>query len=148
MLAPSLLSLVFVGIGAALLGYAVRVAGKARQSLTWPSVEGEIAHSAVLYQTDNSTPRNNGSTFKADIVYRYKVNGRSYSSSRMALLDLASTAGRAQTLVDRYPDQSKIDVYYNPADPADSVLEPGSSAVSPRSTPSGQSSCCSVFSCW
>ena len=33
-----------------------------------------------------------------------------------------------QTLVDRYPDNSKTDVYYNPADPSESVLEPGSSS--------------------
>jgi hypothetical protein len=125
---PSLVSLVFVGIGGILLGLAIRMAGKARQSLSWPSTEGEIAHSAVLLQRDSSASETTVVNYRADIVYRYKVNGRSYSSSKIALVDLASSSGRAQALVERYPDQSTTEVYYNPADPAESVLEPGSSS--------------------
>jgi hypothetical protein len=123
---PSLFSLVFVVIGAVILRYAMRTAEKARQSESWPSTEGEIAHSATLYQTD-STPTNNGvATCKADIAYRYKVRGANYSSSKVALLDLASSSGRGQSIVQRYPDKSKVQVYYNPADPSESILEPGS----------------------
>jgi hypothetical protein len=126
---PSLFSLVFMCIGAVILSYAGKVAAKAKRSLSWPSVEGEIAHSAVLYQTQRSLTQDTSNTYKADIAYRYKVKGRNYSSSSIALLDLAtSSSGRAQTLVNRYPDKSKVDVYYDPANPADAVLEPGSSS--------------------
>ena len=124
---PSLFSLVFVVIGAVILRYAMRTAEKARQSESWPSTEGEIAHSATLYQTDSTATNNGVATFKADIAYRYKVKGANYSSSKVALLDLAtSSSGRAQTIVQRYPDKSKVQVYYNPADPSEAVLEPGS----------------------
>jgi hypothetical protein len=124
---PSLFSLVFVIIGVVILRYAMRTAEKARQSESWPSTEGEIAHSATLYQTDSTATNNGVATFKADIAYRYKVKGASYSSSKVALLDLAtSSSGRAQTIVQRYPDKSKVQVYYNPADPSDAILEPGS----------------------
>ena len=124
---PSLLSLVFVAIGAVILRYAMRTAEKARQSESWPSVEGEIAHSAILYNTDTTTTNGSVATYKADIAYRYKVNGANYSSSKVAFLDLASSStGRAQSIVERYPDKSKVDVYYNPADPSESILEPGS----------------------
>jgi hypothetical protein len=88
--------------------------------------EFEIAHSAVLYQTNTSAATVGTATCKADINYRYKVNGANYSSSRIALLDLASTTGRAQNIVRRYPDKSAIRVYYNPADFSAAVLEPGS----------------------
>ena len=128
---PSLLSLVFIGIGAAILGYALRMGSKARDSLSWPSIEGEISHSAVLYQTETSSVQGAHATYKADIAYRYKVRGRNYSSARISLLDLASSPGRAEQIVNRYPDQSKVDVYYNPADPADAVLEPGVSSGLP-----------------
>lgn len=122
---PSLFSLVFVGIGAGIISFGRNTAAKAKQSSSWPTTEGEIAHSAVLFQTDTSNT-GSASTYKADIVYRYKVHGRSYSSSKIAFLDLAtSSTNRAQNLVDRYPDNSTVQVYYNPANPAESVLEPG-----------------------
>ena len=45
----------------------------------------------------------------------------------LSLLDLASTSGRAQRMVERYPDKSSVQVHYNLADPSEAVLEPGSS---------------------
>jgi Protein of unknown function (DUF3592) len=125
---PSLFSLVFISIGGAIIAYAIKMSAKARQSLSWPSTEGEIAHSAVLYQTDRTPTTGGTATYKADISYRYKVNGANYSSSRIALLDLASTTGRAQNIVERYPDNSRVQVYYNPSDVSDAVLEPGTPA--------------------
>jgi hypothetical protein len=122
---PSLFSLVFIGIGGVIISYAIRMAAKARQSLSWPSVEGEVAHSAVLYQTNTSTTTGGAATYKADIVYRYKVNGANFSSSRISIVDFASTSGRAQSIVQRYPDQSRVLVYYNPSDPSEAVLDPG-----------------------
>jgi hypothetical protein len=123
---PSLFSLVFIAIGGAILNYAAKTAAKARQSLSWPTVEGEIAHSAILYQT-NTTNTNDRATFKADISYRYKINGKNYSSAKVSHLDFAtSSTSRAQSLVERYPDKSRVTVCYNPADPSEAVLEPGS----------------------
>jgi hypothetical protein len=127
---PTVFSLVFVGIGAALLSYAFKMAAKAQRSLSWPSVDGEIAHSAVLYQSETSPGQGSSNTFKADISYRYKVAGRSYSSSKIALLDVASSSSRrADDLVGRYPDKSKVEVYYDPANPGEAVLEPGASSA-------------------
>ena len=122
---PSLFSLVFICIGGAIINYAIRMARKARESSSWPSTEGEIAHSAVLYQTDTTSSANGTETYKADINYRYKVNGTNYSSSRVSLADFASTSGRAQSTVGRYPDKSTVRVYYNPSNFAEAVLEPG-----------------------
>ena len=121
----SLFSLVFILIGGALIHYAIRMTGKARQSLSWPSTEGEIAHSAVLYKTETAATTSNAGTYKADISYRYKVNGANYSSSSISILDFSSTLGRAQRIVESYPDKSTVRVYYNPADFSDAVLEPG-----------------------
>jgi hypothetical protein len=124
---PSLFSLVFIAIGLVVITYAVRTAAKSRDSLSWPSIEGEIAHSAVLYRTATTANDDVQSSYKADISYRYKVRGANYSSSKVSLLDFAtSRAGRAQDIVQQYPDKSRVQVYYNPADPADAVLEPGS----------------------
>lgn len=121
-----LFSLVFIAIGAGLLTYGRSMAAKARQSLAWPSIEGQIAHAAVLYQPGTTSGgTTSAATYKADISYRYKVDGVDYSSARISVLDFASTAGRAQGLVLRYPDGARVRVHYNPADHADAVLEPG-----------------------
>jgi Protein of unknown function (DUF3592) len=127
MAAASLFSLVFIAIGGAMVSYAIRMTGRARQSLSWPSTEGEIAHSAVLYQTETTATTSNAGTYKADISYRYQVKGVNYSSSRISLLDFSSSAaGRAESIVRNYPDKSTVRVYYNPSDFSESVLEPGS----------------------
>ncbi|SRR5579871_2699961 len=126
-LMPSVFSLIFVGIGALLLRAALSFSAKARASQDWPTAPGEISHSAVLWQTQTSPTQARESTFKADICYRYKVNGKSYSSSKIRVLDLAATRGSADEAVGRYPDNSSVQVYYNPEDPSDAVLEPGSS---------------------
>lgn len=124
---PTLFSLIFVIIGWLLARYALKMTAKARQSRLWPSTDGEIEHAATLYQTSRSPSGGLSATYKADIAYRYQVNGKDYSSSAITLLDVSSTAGRAQSIVDRYPDKSKVQVFYNPDDPSDAVLEPGSS---------------------
>jgi hypothetical protein len=118
---------VLISIGWAILHYAIKMAARVRQRSSWPSTEGEIAHSAVLCQTDTWAATRRPTPYKADISYRYKVNGANYSSSRISLLDLAfSTADRAQRIVGRYPDKARVRVYYNPADCSEAVLEPGS----------------------
>jgi hypothetical protein len=122
---PALFSLVFVAIGAAILLYARSIAGKARRSLSWPSTEGMISHSAVLYRPGAGSDDRDPGTYAPDVCYRYKVRGMSYSSSTITLADFSSTARRAQSIIDRYPDQSSVVVYYNPADPAESLLERG-----------------------
>ena len=123
-----LFSLVFVAIGAGLLAYAMKVSAKARQSLSWPSIEGEIAHSALLFRSSANASTDNTPMYKADVSYRYKVKGVDYSSSRISLMDMSSTGGRAQGIVERYPSGSMVPVYYNPSDPSDAVLEPGGAA--------------------
>jgi Protein of unknown function (DUF3592) len=122
---PSLLSLVFIATGAVIISYAIRTAAKARQSPSWPSIEGEIAHSAVQQET-NTTATGYSTTYKADISYRYKVNGTNYSSTKVSHVTLSTSAtSRAQGIVQKYPDKSRVQVYYNPSDPSEAVLEPG-----------------------
>ena len=124
-LGPSLFSIVFIAIGAGVIYYARSIAAKASRSLSWPTTEGVISHSAMLFRTEQTSNSNNAAMYKADVAYRFKVNGRDYSSSQISLMDYSSTAARAGDIVARYPDGASVTVYYNPADPSDSVLEPG-----------------------
>jgi hypothetical protein len=120
-----LMSLVFIAIGLGMLYYARSLSAKAQQSLSWPSTEGVISHSAVLLQMRDTSDSTSTTTYKADVAYRYKVRGRDYSSDRLTLADFSSTARRAQGIVGRYADGAPVTVYYNPVDPSDAVLERG-----------------------
>ena len=120
-----LMSLVFIAIGLGMLYYARSVSAKAQQSLSWRSTEGVISHSAVLLQTQQTSSSTDAAMYKADVAYRYKVQGRDYSSGRITFADFSSSGGRAQGIVNRYPDGAPVTVYYNPVDPSDAVLERG-----------------------
>jgi hypothetical protein len=61
----------------------------------------------------------------APVYFATLRSGTNYSSCRISLVDVASTSGRAQSMVGRYPDKSTVRVYYNPSNFAEAVLEPG-----------------------
>ncbi len=117
---PSLFSLVFVVIGALILLYGRRVAAKANASMAWPSTEGVIAHSSVSAPTTSDD-----STWSTDIAYQYEVKGRPYSSSAISLAHYSSSERRARAIAARYPRAARVVVYYDPANPAEAVLERG-----------------------
>jgi Tfp pilus assembly protein PilV len=63
-----LMSLVFIAIGLGMLYYARRLSAKAQQSLSWPSAEGVISHSAMLLQMQQTSSSTNAATYKADVA--------------------------------------------------------------------------------
>jgi hypothetical protein len=58
----------------------------------------------------------------AYIRYEYAVDGVSYSSLSINSID---SPFYPKDVADRYPVGMDVDVYYNPKDPAEAVLEPG-----------------------
>jgi hypothetical protein len=124
----SLFNVAFIAIGCVVLRYALKLTGKARQSKRWPFTEGEIEHGAAVYPTAGSPSGGVTAAYTGGVASRYQVNGKSYSSSKITLLDTTSTAARAQIVASRYPNKSKVRVFYNPADPSEAVLEPGTSS--------------------
>lgn len=91
----------------------------------WTAVPCEIVSSRVRSHSDSD-----GTTYSVDIVYRYRVNGRSYSSNRYNVMIGSSSgySGKAQ-VVSSYPAGSKAQCYVDPADPSSAVLD--------RSVPGG-----------
>jgi hypothetical protein len=88
---------------------------------TWLSTTGTVLMSSV--QTSYSGRSH--STYPV-VVYVYTVNGQSHQSQRIRAGDQFLTvrvAGQAQATVARYPIGASVTVYYNPANPAESVLE-------------------------
>jgi len=67
-------------------------------------------------------------SFEAEIQAVYEVDGIVYASRRVSLASgRMRSADDAQRVLDRYPAGGSVPVYYNPSNPRESLLEPGSS---------------------
>lgn len=104
---------------------------RAFRSRGWPSAEGIVTESSVFTDTrraKNPAAKRSTSTEEAlhapQVFYTFTVGGRGHSGSRISFTDdRTSDYAEAQMLVSRYPSQSAVTVYYDPADPELSVLE-------------------------
>jgi hypothetical protein len=115
------------GIGALWLGCNELKHGKATKE--WPIVEGEIISSKVVEEVHRSPGSIDKSiTYTPKVQFKYSVEGVNYVSNNIF-------AGRgeyksprrssAQNIVKKYPEGKKVLVYYNPDNPSEAVLEPG-----------------------
>lgn len=112
---------IFVVLGAVILFYGLRNVERAHSSKAWPKTEGVITFATMGRHRSNSS-----STYSGDVSYDYKVGGTTYSSSRISFGQFGSSdSSHARSVLNRYPVDRKVEVFYSPADPALSVLETG-----------------------
>jgi len=98
---------------------------KAAASVAWPATEGRITASRVERVKQGGDGK---ATYTADITYEYALDGRTFEGDRVWFGDdySASDASAFRAAVGRYPVGKAVKVHYDPAEPAESVLEPGS----------------------
>jgi Protein of unknown function (DUF3592) len=92
----------------------------------WPTTTGTILSSTAEAQRVFAPGgRTTTQVWWPLVEYSYTVDGRSYYSSRLAF---GANVGGARTLAEatvaRYPGGSQVTVYFDPANPSSSVLEP------------------------
>lgn len=97
----------------------------ARESVGWPSVDGEIVRSHVVKELDTSSgPRS--ATYRPSISYRYRVGDTEFTGERVALGEYATAdQADADAVVQRYPAGRRLPVHYRPEAPGTAVLEVG-----------------------
>jgi hypothetical protein len=97
---------------------------QAHRSASWPSVAGTVVSSTVAAGT-SGTGKSRSTTYKAKVTYRYQVDGAAYENDvlRPGQFSMGLMSG-AQKDVRQHPPGPGT-VYYDPAEPSDSVLEPG-----------------------
>lgn len=92
-------------------------------SADWPSTKGVIDSSTVERKLGIKQK------WQANVLYSYRVDGRAYSNNRLRFADTTGSAKHLQEAwVERYPAGAQVDVYYDPNDMSNSVLEPGGGA--------------------
>jgi hypothetical protein len=84
-------------------------------SASWPSIPGEVIASQVILDDDG---------FSRNFAYRYSVEGKTYSSTRVTFFEYALFTNRFQNeqFVDAHPVGSRVRILYNPNNPDSSVL--------------------------
>ncbi|MDP2653307.1 MAG: DUF3592 domain-containing protein [Candidatus Omnitrophota bacterium] len=113
---------IFLIVGLAVMNMGFKQIQKSKLSMTWPTVEGVVSSSDMGRHRDSDR----GTTYSADVTYRYVLEGTTYVSSKVRYGSLnTSNPADAQRVLNRYPVGTKVSVHFNPDDPYESVLEPG-----------------------
>lgn len=84
----------------------------------WKKAEGKIIKSKL--KKDSSTISYD--TYLPDIEYEYTVKGKKFVGNRIFINDFESDKNTIQRLIDKFPEGSKVKVFYNPFRPSESIL--------------------------
>jgi Protein of unknown function (DUF3592) len=101
---------------------------------SWPTVSATVVESRWLTHhatgdAYNQQQMGKGYTHTPEIKYTYQVSGAAFTSLRYRHGNATQTSVPVvQEIVARYPVGQTVLVYYDPENPADSVIEPGAGA--------------------
>jgi hypothetical protein len=111
---------IFIVAGSACLAYGLRAAYTGYRATKWPHVQGRVVSAGV-----EKLEGGKRTTWRPNVTYEYAVNRTEYSSNTIKPTRVALTIDEpARKVVSRYSVGSRVTVYYDPDDPAQSLLEP------------------------
>jgi hypothetical protein len=96
----------------------------AARSYSWPHVTGRIISSVA----QSKLMRGRYGEFISnwpDVRYEYVVGDRRFVGDRIMFIHLGFSKSTTQRLVDAYPVNKVVAVYFDPRNPGSAVLEPG-----------------------
>lgn len=123
--APMVVALVVFGLVAAWIGIAVQ--RHARGAQGWPVVKGRIVTSGLeRFRGASEDGRRGSMMYKGQTSYTYAFNGVDYTGIVVSPgSDVTSSSSRVvRRWMPSYIDGQPVDVYVNPANPSESVLQP------------------------
>lgn len=101
----------------------------AEDSSRWPSVQATITLSEIAGEYTDSVK--SYWVVRPSIKYAYEVEGQAFEGDRLTFRSIKRSFGMAEhgleRLLNKYPVGQPVQVYFNPADPSQSVLEAGGS---------------------
>ncbi len=126
---PTILILIWMVIGLALAGRGAWNVNQAAGNSGWSLTHGEILSSDVVEQPSHEVGV--GSTYLAEVQYRYHVEDTGYLGDRVAIGYYSSGSySEAWQLAERYRQGSRVDVWFDPDDPEQAVLQRGADSNS------------------
>jgi hypothetical protein len=122
---------VVLGLFAVVAALFARMVGLgARQMRGWTRTEGRVVQSAVekTFRTHDKPSSWQGETtetiYVPRIVYRYTAGGTSFDGDNIGGTWSGPTPATAETYVTRFPLGTSVAVFFNPANPTESTLDP------------------------
>ena len=123
----------YVGLGLLALGilwvagfgYAhFRAVGKAKAAESWPTAAGRVISSEVVEEESRDREGGTSTWYNPVVAYAYSAGGRELTGRRLRFGNYRSASRKkAQAALAPYPVGAAPAVRYNPADPAECVLE-------------------------
>ncbi|MFX0166824.1 MAG: DUF3592 domain-containing protein [Promethearchaeota archaeon] len=108
-----------------IIGQNFRYLVKALKSKKWPYVEGEIQKVMVYRKQEDQAV-----SYNVDVTYTYEVQGQKFTNHQIKLDFVHGTRTFvpkifAMMKVEKYEEGNKINVFYDPHNPNESILERG-----------------------
>lgn len=98
---------------------------KAAAAAAWPTVTGKVISVQVHeHKHYDSEDHRTEYSYEPVVEYTYTVGGRQYSGSKISFGANRFDRNTAQKKAATYPQGASVTVFYDPSDPAKSVLEP------------------------
>ncbi len=92
----------------------------------WVKTTGTVLSSTIDYQGGGQWPRpKKKGSFFPNIIYRYEVEDRIYTNNRLSFDKNQGSEESARAISKQFVEGSEIEVFCNPENPRQSVLEPG-----------------------
>lgn len=120
-----LFCLAFIGTGIGLLIKLLKNFSKASHSKNWLSTSGKIISSELDAQTTTDEDGYQTTTYIANVLFQYTVNDIVFECDCINFDYGMRTSNRRiqQAVVEHYSTGSPVNVYYDPDDPQQAVLE-------------------------
>lgn len=121
----------FVLVALFLMYRAYTAQRQVRASQNWMMTTGKVIAANVEARRGRSGTSGYSTSYYPNVVYEYEVNGQRYQNNRM-YVGMQVGRGNYMTIqqqINHYPVGSPVQVYYDPNNPSQSVLErtsPGS----------------------
>jgi hypothetical protein len=126
---PWIRSAVLFGLAALILYPSRWLLLEGYRSRSWPHTDGAILSTKII-ERPRTSRFGDGSWHIPIIRYDYQIESTHYTNSRVAFASYRPNHGygsqaEAQAIVDHYPAGKHVSVFYEPASPGHSVLQPG-----------------------
>ncbi len=122
LLIPVILGIGLAGFGVLFVVTAIRAKKASQATQAWTTSIGRVISTKLNRHTSYSHdgPR---TSYEPVVEYEYSVMGSPYRGQRVAFGADTFSRQHAQQVLDRYPQGSQVNVYYDPNQPVESVLE-------------------------
>jgi hypothetical protein len=117
----------FFVIGIFIMLAGIRNRKKAEESTSWPSVQGRITNAWVETQEHEDEDGSKTITHFPRWEYEFAVSGMTYTSQNISFGGTrgSNRESEAREGLKQYPLNSEVQVFYNPSNPEEAALVPG-----------------------